>query len=186
MSHVVTVQTKVRDPVAVAAACQRLGLAAPVEGTTRLYSGEASGLLVQLPGWQYPVVIDTSTGELRYDNYNGVWGEQQHLDHFLQLYAVEVVKLEARKKGYQVTEQTIRPLAIGRENWLHLGGDGALRPTAVLLSVAASVKRHGLDPWAYMKHVLTELPARPVGAKPYDLLPDRWARCPTGPVGAPG
>src|SRR5262249_30182884 len=39
-------------------------------------------------------------------------------------------------------EQAIRPLCVGRRNWLHLGGDGALRPTAVLLSVTASVKRH--------------------------------------------
>src|SRR5262245_65484582 len=102
MSHLVTIQTKVRDPVAVAAACQRLGLAAPVEGTARLYSGEASGLLVQLPGWLYPVVIDTATGELRYDNYNGLWGEQAQLDRFLKNSEVEVVKLEARTQGLQV------------------------------------------------------------------------------------
>jgi hypothetical protein len=112
MSHIVTLQTKVRDPAALAAACQRLGLAAPVQGMAQLFSGEVTGLRVQLPGWQYPVVIDTATGELRYDNYNGVWGEQAHLDRFLQVYAVEVVKLEARKKGYQVTEQALQDGAI--------------------------------------------------------------------------
>src|SRR5215467_16278717 len=100
MSHIVSIQTKVRDPAAVAAACQRLSLAAPVQGTARLYSGEATGLLVQLPGWQYPVVIDTATGEVRYDNFAGRWGEQAQLDRFLQMYAVELAKLEARKKGY--------------------------------------------------------------------------------------
>ena len=83
-------------------------------------------------------------------------------------------------------EQAIRPLCVGRRNWLHLGGDGGLKPTAVLLSIAASVKRHGLNPWAYLKHVLTELPARPAGADLADLLPDRWARCPAGPVAVPG
>jgi len=108
MSHVVSIQTKVRDPVAVVAACQRLGLAAPVQGTARLYSGEATGLLVQLPGWQYPVVIDLATGEVRYDNFGGRWGEQSQLDRFLQLYAVEKTRLEARKKGYQVSEQTLQ------------------------------------------------------------------------------
>jgi hypothetical protein len=46
----------------------------------------------------------------------------------------------------------------------------------VLLSLAASVKRHGINPWAYLKHVLTELPARPTGADLADLLPDGWAR----------
>src|SRR5437016_4476379 len=108
MSHVVSIATKVHDPVAVAAACQRLGLAAPVEGKVRLYSGEASGLLVQLPGWRYPVVIDTASGTLSYDNYGGAWGPQGGLDHFLQTYAVEVVRREARKKGYSVTEQALQ------------------------------------------------------------------------------
>ena len=60
--------------------------------------------------------------------------------------------------------QALRPLCVGRSNWLHLGGDGGLKPTAVLFSVTASVKRHGLDPWAYLRHLLTELPARPAGA----------------------
>src|SRR5262249_20980464 len=79
-------------------------------------------------------------------------------------------------------EQAIRPLCVGRRNWLHLGGDGALRPTAVLLSVTASVKRHRLDPWAYLKHLLMELPARSSGADLTDLLPDVWARAQAGPM----
>jgi hypothetical protein len=108
MSHVVTIQTKVRDPAAVAAACQRLGLAAPVQGTARLFSGEANGLLVQLPDWEYPVVIDPATGEVRFDNFGGVWGEPKELDRFLQMYAVEMAKLEARKKGYAVSEQALQ------------------------------------------------------------------------------
>jgi hypothetical protein len=73
-------------------------------------------------------------------------------------------------------EQAIRPLAVGRNNWLHIRGDGRLRPTAVLLSLAASVRRHGVNPWAYLKHALTELPNHPAGADLTDLLPDRWAR----------
>jgi hypothetical protein len=89
MSHVVTVQTRVHDPAALAAACQRLGLPQPVQGTAQLYSGEASGLLVQLPGWEYPVVIDPASGAVRYDNYEGHWGEQAQLDRLLQSYAVE-------------------------------------------------------------------------------------------------
>ena len=107
MSHIVTIQTKVHDPAAVAAACQRLELAAPVQGTAELFSGEATGLIVQLPDWQYPVVIDTLTGVVRFDNYGGHWGEQQHLDRFLQAYAVEKAKLEARHKGYAFSEQAL-------------------------------------------------------------------------------
>jgi hypothetical protein len=108
MSHVVTIQSKLRDPAAIAAACRRLGLAEPVHGTARLFSGEAAGLLVQLPGWQYPLAIDTASDAVRYDNYAGAWGDQAHLDRFLQMYAVETCRLEARKKGYQVSEQALQ------------------------------------------------------------------------------
>lgn len=108
MSHIVTIQTKVRDLSAITAACHRLSLAAPVQGTTQLFSGEASGLLVQFPGWNYPAVIDTASGEIRFDNYEGAWGDRGHLEKFLQLYAVEKAKIEARKKGYAVSEQVLQ------------------------------------------------------------------------------
>jgi hypothetical protein len=108
MSHVVTIQTKVHDPAAVAAACQRLNLPAPVQGTAALYSGEATGLIIKLPGWGYPAVIDTVTGIIHYDNFEGVWGDQAHLDRFLQAYAVERVKIESRKQGYTVSEQALQ------------------------------------------------------------------------------
>ena len=62
---------------------------------------------MQLPGWEYPAVVDTLTGSVRYDNYGGRWGEQAQLDRFLQGYAVEKAKLEARRKGYAVTEQSL-------------------------------------------------------------------------------
>jgi hypothetical protein len=73
-------------------------------------------------------------------------------------------------------EHAIRPLCVGRRNWLHLGGDGGLRPMAVLLSLAASVKRHGIDPWAYLTHVLAELPIHTSKADLAELLPDAWAK----------
>lgn len=108
MSHIVVVRTKVQNVAAVTAACTRLGLAAPTQGTARLYSGEVNGLIVQLPEWQYPIVIDTITGTVQFDNYGGRWGSQEKLDQFLQAYAVELVKLEARKKGYTVSEQPLQ------------------------------------------------------------------------------
>jgi hypothetical protein len=108
MSHIVTIPATVHDPVAVAAVCRRLGLPAPVQGTVELYSGTASGLIVKLPGWEYPAVFDTLTGIVRFDNYEGAWGEQEQLDRFMQIYAVEKSKLEARKKGYAVSEQSLQ------------------------------------------------------------------------------
>jgi hypothetical protein len=110
VSHIVQIQTEVRDPEAVRAAAKRLGLDEPIFGTVRLFDAEATGLLVRLPGWLYPVVLDTSTGRVRFDNYNGSWGDPKHLDAFMQAYAIEKAKIEARKKGHSVYEQ---PLADG-------------------------------------------------------------------------
>jgi len=120
MSHLVTIQTKVHDRVAINAACRRLGLTEPIEGTAKLYSGEATGLMLQLPGWTYPAVIEPLTGTVRYDNYGGAWGEQQHLDRFLQSYAVARATLEARSKGLQVNEQTLHDGSIRLQ--IHEGG----------------------------------------------------------------
>ena len=107
MSHVVEIKSEVRDPVAVRSACDRLGLPQPVQGTHRLFTSHATGLAVQLPDWRYPAVCQLDTGEIRYDTYGGCWGEQQHLDGFLQAYAVEKAKIEARRRGNTCTEQQL-------------------------------------------------------------------------------
>jgi hypothetical protein len=108
MSHLVVVETKVHDAAALAAACRRLGLAEPVRGDVQFYSGEATGLSVRLPGWQYPIVIDTAAGSIKYDNYEGRWGDPAELGRLLQMYAVEKAKLEARRKGYAVSESQLQ------------------------------------------------------------------------------
>ena len=107
MSHIVTIDVKIRDTAAIAAACQRLTLPAPVAGTAKLFSAEVSGVAVQLPGWTYPVVADLTTGQLKYDNFGGRWGNTQHLDRFLQAYAVEAAKMAARRNGHTVAEQEL-------------------------------------------------------------------------------
>ncbi len=104
MSHIVEIKTEIRDEAAVKAACARLQIPAPEHKTCRLFSATATGLCVQLPGWQYPVVANLQTGQVSYDNYNGAWGEQKHLNAFLQAYAVEKARIEARKRGHSVSE----------------------------------------------------------------------------------
>lgn len=107
MSHVVEIQTEVRDPVAIRAACDRLALPPPVHGETRLYEGSRTGWAVQLPKWRYPVVCDTESGEVAFDNFGGRWGEQKELDSLLQGYAVEKAGIEARKRGHDVVERSL-------------------------------------------------------------------------------
>jgi hypothetical protein len=107
MSHIVEIKTEIRDPVAIQAACQRLKLPEPVFGQVKLFSTSATGWAVQLPDWRYPVVCDVNTAKIAYDNYEGRWGNPIQLDRFLQGYAVEMAKLEARRKGHSVFEQPL-------------------------------------------------------------------------------
>lgn len=107
MSHLVSIQTEVRDPAAVIAACTRLKLSTPVNDTVRLFSAQETGLAVQLPGWKYPVVCQPESGELKFDDFGGRWGDRRELERFLQAYAVEKAKIEARRQGHSVTEQQL-------------------------------------------------------------------------------
>jgi hypothetical protein len=107
MSHIVTVKAEVRDATAVRAACRRLSFAEPVQGEVQLFSGTARGLCVQLSDWQYPICSDLSTGQIKFDNFQGRWGDQKHLDRLLQAYAAEKCRIEARKRGHTVTETTL-------------------------------------------------------------------------------
>ncbi len=120
MSHVVTIQVEVKDLDAIRSACRRLQLKEPVHGRTVLFETEVEGILVALPDWLFPVVCITTTGELKYDNFGGAWGEEKHLHRFVQMYGVEKASLEARQKGYSVTEM---PLSDGSVKLtINLGG----------------------------------------------------------------
>ncbi|MCA9124843.1 MAG: DUF1257 domain-containing protein [Planctomycetaceae bacterium] len=107
MSHIVQIQTEIRDPAAISAACDRLRLPEPVFGETKLFTSSATGWAVQLPEWRYPIVCDVATGKVDFDNYGGRWGEQRHLAQYMQSYAVEKTKIESRKRGHSVTEQQL-------------------------------------------------------------------------------
>lgn len=78
-----------------------------MSGQHKLFTSIASGLGVKLPGWTYPVVFDLASGDVKFDNFTGRWGAQVELDKFLQAYACERAKIEARKKGHTVSEQTL-------------------------------------------------------------------------------
>jgi hypothetical protein len=122
MSHIVMIKTEVRDGNTVRAACSRLSLAEPIQGKVKLFSGEVEGLAVKLPEWIYPVVCNLPSGQLHYDNFNGRWGDQKHLDRFLQAYAVEKTKIEARKKGHTVVETPLSDGSIRLAIQVHGGG----------------------------------------------------------------
>lgn len=70
-------------------------------------------------------------------------------------------------------EQQIRPLAVGRKNWLFAGSERAGRRAAAVMSLIQSAKLNGIDPHAYLKDVLTRLPTHP-NRRIEELLPHNW------------
>ena len=77
-------------------------------GTFALFDGaEVVGHGFQLDGWSYPLVVNTETGELSYDNYNGCWGKQEHLDKLMHGYSQAVMEQEAYLAGHAIERETL-------------------------------------------------------------------------------
>jgi len=71
-------------------------------------------------------------------------------------------------------ELAIRPIAVGRRNWLFVGSERGGKAAAIIYTLLASCRRAKVDPWVYLRDVLCRVathPARQVA----DLLPARWA-----------
>ena len=75
-------------------------------------------------------------------------------------------------------ENAIRPSAIGKKNWLFIGHPDAGDRAAVLYSLVVSAQRRGLDPHAFLKDVLSRLPAMTNHDDLTPLLPATWRPVP--------
>jgi transposase len=74
-------------------------------------------------------------------------------------------------------ENQIRPIAIGRNNWLFAGSLRAGQRAAAVMSLIQSAKLNGHDPYAYLKDVLARLPTHRNNLIE-ELLPHRWTPLP--------
>lgn len=70
-------------------------------------------------------------------------------------------------------ENQIRPWALGRSNWLFAGSLRSGQRGAALMTLIQSARLKGHDPYAYLKDVLTCLPAQKASALA-ELLPHNW------------
>ncbi|WP_425508253.1 IS66 family transposase [Tahibacter soli] len=70
-------------------------------------------------------------------------------------------------------ERSIRPIAVGRKNWLFAGSKAAGERAAAIMSLIATARQNGHEPYAYLKDVLTRLPTHP-DRRIAELLPHRW------------
>jgi hypothetical protein len=70
-------------------------------------------------------------------------------------------------------ENQIRPIAIGRNNWLFAGSLRAGKRAAAVMSLVHSARLNGHEPHAYLRDVLERLPTQPA-SRIGELLPHRW------------
>jgi transposase len=70
-------------------------------------------------------------------------------------------------------ENAIRPVALGRKNYLFAGSHEGARRAALIYSLAATAKRHDVEPFAYLKDVLSRIADYP-HRRVAELLPQNW------------
>ena len=72
-------------------------------------------------------------------------------------------------------ERAIRPLALGRKNWMFLGSEEGGEVAAILFSLVQSCKASGVNPEKYLTDVMKRLMSHS-NQKLHELLPDQWAK----------
>jgi hypothetical protein len=72
-------------------------------------------------------------------------------------------------------ERAIRPLAIGRKNWLFLGSEESGKATATLLSLVQTCRALNINPRMYLEDVFRRIMGHS-SRKVYELLPDEWLK----------
>ena len=78
------------------------------------------------------------------------------------------------------TENAIRPFVVGRKNWLFSDTVNGVKASANLYSLIETAKANGLEPYAYLRHVFTELPKADTVEAVEALLPGNMDQIKTG------
>ena len=71
------------------------------------------------------------------------------------------------------SERALKPVALGRKNWLFAGSDEGGKTAATLMSLCTTCKDLGVEPFAYLRDVLDRVSTHP-NSRIEELLPDRW------------
>ena len=79
-----------------------------------------------------------------------------------------------------LVENAIRPTAIGKKNWLFVGEADAGERSAILYTIIESCRRRAIDPYAYLRDVLSRLPHMTNWQIP-EVIPSTWGKAPLQP-----
>ena len=80
-----------------------------------------------------------------------------------------------------LVENAIRPTAVGKKNWLFFGDAEAGHRSAILYTIIESCRGRGIDPYAYLRDVLTRLPSM-TNWQIKHVTPPAWARASRFPL----
>ena len=99
------------------------------------------------------------------------------IDYILNLWPLLGVYLDDGRIeiDQNLCENAIRPTALGKKNWLFVGAAEAGQRSAILYTIVECCRRRGLDPYAYLRHVLTRLPFA-TNWQIAELTPEAWAK----------
>jgi hypothetical protein len=81
------------------------------------------------------------------------------------------------KPDNNTAENAIRPLALGRKNWLFAGSERGGRAAALFYGLVQSCKACDVNPWQYFDDILRRIMSHPIN-KLRVLLPDQWEPLP--------
>ena len=93
----------------------------------------------------------------------------------LKPYLANYTKHADARLDNNVAERAIRPIAIGRKNWLFLGSEESGKAAAVLLSLIQTCRGLGINPREYLEDVMRQIMSHN-SQKLFELLPDNWVK----------
>lgn len=106
MSHIVTIETEMKNFDTIKEVCKILGLKYEQSKDIKVYNTIKSGIGIYLKGWKYPIVVN-ELGKVDYDNYSGSWGDIEEYNKFINEYSLEETLKRIKKKNLKYTIQRL-------------------------------------------------------------------------------
>ena len=111
----------------------------------------------------------------------------KYIPHILQTIKSNVLSIRQALYRYledgrlrpdnNLAENAMRPVAVGRKNWLFVGSERGGRAAALFMSLIQSCKNCNVNPWEYFDDLLRRIMSHPV-SRLRELLPDQWKPLP--------
>jgi transposase len=152
-------------------ALQRIGALYAIEQEVRGHSAEqrrlhrqtnAKPLLLQLQHWLNESLSQLSAKSPMAAAIGYALGNWRALNVYVEDGRIEI--------DNNTAERTLRGVVLGRKNYLHFGSDSGGSRAAIIYSLVGTCKLNGVDPYAYLRHVLERIADHPIN-RVAELLP---------------